>query len=69
MLDAGAGQALVRGDSLEATLGENSVDVVIDLVGGEQWPKLFNILRPFGRYAVSGAIAGPIVALGLRTLY
>jgi NADPH:quinone reductase-like Zn-dependent oxidoreductase len=26
-------------------------------------------LRPFGRYAVSGAIAGPIVELDLRTLY
>ena len=69
MLDAGASQALVRGDSLEAALGENSVDVVIDLVGGEQWTELLNILRPFGRYAVSGAIAGPNVALELRTLY
>ena len=26
-------------------------------------------MRPFGRYAVSGAIAGPIVTLDLRTLY
>ena len=69
VLDAGADQALVRGDSLEAVLGENAVDVVIDLVGGEEWPELLNILRPFGRYAVSGAIAGPIVALDLRTLY
>ena len=57
MLDAGADQALVRGDSLEAALGENSVDVVTDLVGGEQWPELLNILRPFGRYVVSGPIA------------
>jgi NADPH:quinone reductase and related Zn-dependent oxidoreductases len=38
VLDAGADQALVRGDSLEAELGENAVDVVIDLVGGEDWP-------------------------------
>jgi NADPH:quinone reductase-like Zn-dependent oxidoreductase len=69
VLDAGADQALVRGDSLEAVLGENAVDVVIDVVGGAEWPELLNILRPFGRYAVSGAIAGPIVALDLRTLY
>ena len=69
VLDIGADQALVRGDSLEAALGENAVDVVIDLVGGEDWPKLLTVLRPFGRYAVSGAIAGPIVELDLRTLY
>ena len=69
VLEAGADQALVRGESLEALVGENAVDVVIDLVGGEHWPELLNILRPFGRYAVSGAIAGPIVDLDLRTLY
>ena len=69
VLDAGADRAIVRGDSLEATLGEDAVDVVIDLVGGEDWPELLTILRPFGRYAVSGAIAGPIVELDLRTLY
>jgi NADPH:quinone reductase-like Zn-dependent oxidoreductase len=69
VLAAGADQALVRGASLEAALGENGVDVVIDLVGGEDWPELLTILRPFGRYAVSGAIGGPIVELDLRTLY
>jgi len=69
VLDAGANQAIVRGDSLEAALGEDAVDVVIDLVGGEDWPELLNILRPFGRYAVSGAIAGSMVKLDLRTLY
>ena len=69
VLDAGANQALIRGNSLQDALGDNAVDVVIDLVGGEDWPELLNILRPFGRYAVSGAIAGPIVELDLRTLY
>lgn len=69
VLDAGADQALIRGGSLHNALGDNAVDVVIDLVGGEDWPDLLNILRPFGRYAVSGAIAGPIVELDLRTLY
>ena len=70
VVDAGADQALVRGDSLGAVLGENAVDVVIDLVGGVAWPELLNILRRFFcRYAGYGAIAGPIVALDLRTLY
>ena len=67
--DAGADLTLIRGSSLEVALGNDSVDVVIDLVGGEDWPELPNILRPFGRYAASGAIAGPIVQLDLRTLY
>ena len=69
VLDVGADQVLSRDTNLEAELGENAVDVVIDLVGGDTWPELLNILRPFGRYAVSGAIAGPIVSLDLRTLY
>ena len=47
VVDAGADQALVRGDSLGAVLGENAVDVVIDLVGGVAWPELLNILRLF----------------------
>ena len=69
VLDIGADLSLVRGDSLEATLGKDAVDVVIDLVGGKDWPELPTVLRPFGRYAVSGAIAGPLVELDLRTLY
>ena len=69
VLDAGADLSLVRGNSLEARLGKDAVDVVIDLVGGTDWSELPIILRPFGRYAVSGAIAGPLVELDLRTLY
>ena len=37
--------------------------------GGPQWPRLLDLLKRGGRYAVSGAIAGPIVELDLRTLY
>ena len=51
------------------TLGSNSVDVVIDLVGGKNWPAFLEVLRPGGRYVVSGAIAGALVGLDLRTLY
>jgi NADPH:quinone reductase-like Zn-dependent oxidoreductase len=45
------------------------MDVVVDLVAGDQWPQFLEVLRPRGRYAVSGAIAGPIVQLDVRTLY
>ena len=65
----GAAQAIDRGEDLLAVLGQNSVDVVIDLVGGAGWPALPEVLRPGGRYGVAGAIAGPIVELDLRTLY
>ncbi len=65
----GASKTLTRDERVAATLGENSVDVVVDLVGGENWPELLTILRRGGRYAVAGAIAGAFVELDLRTLY
>ena len=58
-----------RNDDLVSVLGENSVDAVVDLVGGSSWPQLLDILRPGGKYVTSGAIAGPIVDLDLRSLY
>lgn len=65
----GAEQVLTRTDDMLRTLGKNSADVVIDLVAGEGWPALLDVLKPFGRYATSGAIAGAHVALDVRTLY
>jgi NADPH:quinone reductase-like Zn-dependent oxidoreductase len=65
----GAAKTIGRDDNLTATLGANSVDVVIDLVAGPTFPTLLDVLRPGGRYAVAGAIAGPIVELDVRTLY
>jgi len=67
--DIGAARCLSREDDIPTTLGRDSLDVVIDLVGGPSWPGLLEALRPGGRYAVSGAIAGAIVDLDLRTLY
>ena len=65
----GADQVIDRdADPVEA-LGTDSVDVVLDLVAGPSWPKLLEILKRGGRYATSGAIAGPIVELDVRTLY
>lgn len=68
LLDLGADRVLFRDDLLVDTLGQNSMDVVIDLVVGDTWPALLDVLRPGGRYAVSGAIGGPIVELDIRTL-
>ncbi|MFC1235212.1 alcohol dehydrogenase family protein [Vibrio sp. F74] len=69
LLDIGVDQVIARNADLMTILGENSVDVVIDLVAGEQWPQYLEILRSGGRYAVSGAIAGAHVNLDVRTLY
>lgn len=45
------------------------VDVFADVVGGEGFAALLETIRPGGHYSTAGAIAGPIVALDLRTLY
>ncbi len=45
------------------------MDVVVDVVGGDAFTGLLDVLQRGGRYAVAGAIAGPIVPLDLRTLY
>ena len=44
-------------------------DVVIDVVGGPGWQDRLEALRPGGRYATSGAVAGPMVTGDLRTVY
>ncbi len=54
---------------LLATINMESVTVVADVVGGGKWPQLIEVLAPRGRYACSGAIAGPIVKFDLRTMY
>ena len=65
----GADETISRETDLTVEPGSNSVDVVIDLVAGNKWPQYLEALRPGGRYAVAGAIAGPIVELDVRTLY
>lgn len=69
LLELGADQVISRDDNLVSILGDNSLDVVIDLVAGKQWPEFLQLLRPRGRYAVSGAIGGALVELDIRTLY
>jgi NADPH:quinone reductase-like Zn-dependent oxidoreductase len=65
----GADRVIPRGESVLNHLGCNAADVVIDVVAGPQWPELLEVLRRGGRYAVAGAIAGPLVQLDVRTLY
>ncbi|MDO6585719.1 alcohol dehydrogenase family protein [Salipiger sp. 1_MG-2023] len=55
--------------SRDGALPAEAFDVVLDLVGGPRWPALLDALAIGGRYAASGAIAGPIVELDLRALY
>jgi NADPH:quinone reductase-like Zn-dependent oxidoreductase len=56
-------------DDLAAVLASEKISVVADIVGGDQFPALIEVLQRGGRYACSGAIAGPIVELDLRTFY
>jgi len=69
LMELGAERTLPRDADLVAELGTNSIDVVVDLVAGDKWAALLDVLRPGGRYAVAGAIGGPIVELDVRTLY
>ncbi|NEK24933.1 zinc-binding dehydrogenase [Sulfitobacter sp. JBTF-M27] len=62
---AGAVEVLPR----SATPPAQGFDAVIDVVAGEAWPDLIRALKPGGNYAVSGAIAGPMVEADLREIY
>ncbi|CAM3819847.1 alcohol dehydrogenase family protein [Parendozoicomonas haliclonae] len=69
LLALGASRTVDRSENMISALGKDSVEVVIDLVAGDSWPDLLEVLKPGGRYAVAGAIAGPHVQLDVRTLY
>jgi len=56
-------------DNLRAALGNEKITVVADVVGGPYWAALIEVLERGGRYTCSGAIAGPMVELDLRTFY
>jgi NADPH:quinone reductase-like Zn-dependent oxidoreductase len=66
----GADRVLPRApDHLKSALGDDKITVVADIVGGDYWPHLIDCLERGGRYTCSGAIAGPMVTLDLRTFY
>ena len=67
--EIGADRVLVREDDVLEALGPQSVDVVVDNVAGPSFGTMLELLRRGGRYVSSGAIAGPIVELDMRTMY
>ncbi len=56
-------------DATRQVLEGHALDVVTDLVGGELFNPLLQLLRPEGRYTTAGAIGGPLVQMDLRTIY
>ena len=70
VLVLGADRVLPRGPAdLRGALGEEKITVVADVVGGDYWPTLIDILERGRRYTCSGAIARPMVEFDLRTFY
>lgn len=65
----GADEVIDYGRNALEVLGEMSVDIIIDNVAGENFVNNLKLLKRGGRYASSGAIAGPIVELDFRTMY
>lgn len=65
----GADQTVDRAEDPVAVLGKQSVDVVVDNVAGPGFPAMLKILKVGGRFASSGAIAGPVVSLDMRDMY
>jgi 2-desacetyl-2-hydroxyethyl bacteriochlorophyllide A dehydrogenase len=65
VLAAGASRVIGRQDPIP----QGQFAVVVDVVGGPRWTDLLAGLDVGGRLVSSGAIAGPIVELDLRTLY
>lgn len=55
--------------ALQEAIGRNTVSVVADIVAGDYFGTLIDALDRGGRYVTSGAIAGPLVTLDVRTLY
>ncbi len=65
----GADRVIAREDDVTAVLGEESVNVVVDNVAGPAFGRMLQLLERGGRYASSGAIAGPLVTLDMRDFY
>jgi NADPH:quinone reductase-like Zn-dependent oxidoreductase len=69
VLAIGADRVIDREEDVVDSLGENSVDIVIDNVAGPAFGGLLQALKRGGRYVSSGAIGGPLVTLDMRTFY
>ncbi|WP_019970436.1 alcohol dehydrogenase family protein [Mycobacterium sp. 141] len=69
VLAAGADRVIDRTADIVVELGPRSIDVVVDVVGGDGVNTLLTLLRRGGRYAIAGAIGGPLAEIDLRTVY
>lgn len=69
VLSLGADRVLSRNDDVVEVLGQDSVSVVADLVGGPAFGGLIRTLERGGRYVTAGAIGGAVAELDLRELY
>ena len=69
ILKLGAEGVLERNQNLIESIGEESIDVVIDIVAGETFPSLLKVLKRGRRYVSAGAIGGPLVSFDTRTFY
>ena len=65
----GADEVIDRGADLLERFGDNSFDVIVDVVAGPFFAQVTPVLRTGGRYITAGAISGPIVELDVRDLY
>jgi NADPH:quinone reductase-like Zn-dependent oxidoreductase len=69
LTDLGADHVVNRNTDLLDELADCRVDVVFDNVAGDEFGTLIKLLCRGGRYASSGAIAGPIVTMDMRQFY
>lgn len=69
VLAIGADQVFDRSIDLLEALGEYSVDLVFDAVGGDNFMSRVKLLDRGGRLVTCGAIAGSTVAFDLRDCY
>ncbi|WP_374764843.1 alcohol dehydrogenase family protein [Yunchengibacter salinarum] len=67
--DLGANACLLREKPLLDQADKGAFTVVVDLVGGNTFSELPDLLARGGRYVTAGAIGGPLVSLDLRSLY
>lgn len=69
VLSIGADHVINRNEDIVDSLGENTVDVVIDNVAGPAFGSMLRVLKRGKRYVSSGAIGGPLVTLDMRNFY
>jgi NADPH:quinone reductase-like Zn-dependent oxidoreductase len=64
-----ADKVIDRDSDPKAAVGKGVIDAVIDVVGGTGFEVRLDALKAGGRYALAGAISGPVVDVDLRTIY